>query len=189
VVDQLVERGKIEIGPNGEMMVKRCRKELERSSERMRKAAESGSKGGRPPKETSPEQEDTKPNGLSTEKLSPPPPPSSLEDTRVTAGVIPFPSPEERQAEPRQPEELGNEFAVWYAACPLKKAPARARKAYRAALKRPGVSHALLLARIRDYAAEVAGTDPRYIAHPATWLNDERYLDQRPQAPKRKFQV
>lgn len=67
-------------------------------------------------------------------------------------------------------------FAEWWEAVPLKKAKGAAQRAYRTALKL--ASPAELLAGIRRYAAEVAGREQRYIAHPASWLNAQRWLDE-----------
>lgn len=72
---ELISRGKIERSPSGELMVKRCRKELESASERMRRSAEAGSKGGRPAARIEENQRVKKPEAFSAEK--PPSSPSS----------------------------------------------------------------------------------------------------------------
>lgn len=66
-------------------------------------------------------------------------------------------------------------FAEWYAAYPRKVARGAAAKAYRTALKKTDA--ATLLAGVQRYARECAGKDPRYVAHPATWLSSERWAD------------
>lgn len=68
------------------------------------------------------------------------------------------------------------EFAEWWRHVPRKVGRGNAERAYRAAQKHatPGD----LLAGIQRFAEQVRGTDPQYIAHPATWLNGKRWLDE-----------
>jgi hypothetical protein len=73
----LVSRGKVERQDDGDLMVRRCRDEIELASNRIRTAAENGSKGGRPVKTITQDQPDRKPEALSAEKLSPSPSPST----------------------------------------------------------------------------------------------------------------
>jgi hypothetical protein len=81
LLENLIRRGKIERSSDGELMVKRCRKELESAANRMRTASENGSKGGRPRKTFAEDQGDVEPEALSAEKLSSPSsPPSSPEE-------------------------------------------------------------------------------------------------------------
>jgi len=76
-------------------------------------------------------------------------------------------------------------FDEWYAAYPRKVAPAEARKAYKAALKR-GATPEQLLAAVKAFPfppkPKVRGVDD-FRPHPASWLNRERYLDQQDAAP------
>lgn len=74
-------------------------------------------------------------------------------------------------------QAVEREFPVWYANYPRRKAPEAAKKAYRAARKR-GVSAEILLQQAKRFAFLKADTDPKYIAHPATWLNEARYFDE-----------
>ncbi len=67
-------------------------------------------------------------------------------------------------------------FDEWYSLYPLHKARLRAEKAFLAALAR--ASPAELLAGAARYRDECAGKEPRYIAHPASWLNDGRWKDE-----------
>lgn len=67
------------------------------------------------------------------------------------------------------------EFERWYAGYPRKIGRGQALKAFKAARKKADLA-ALMAGRDR-YAAEVAGKDQGFIAHPATWLNGERWLD------------
>lgn len=66
-------------------------------------------------------------------------------------------------------------FAGWWETVPKKVAKGAALRAYRAALKNATPDE--LLAGIRRYAAEVAGRDPQFTKHPATWLNGRCWLD------------
>lgn len=84
-------------------------------------------------------------------------------------------SPETEERERRE-EKLDEEFDLWWAHAPRKTARGQAKKAYVAA-RRKADQHVLLLG-IQKHAAEVRGTDPKFIPHPATWLNGERWLDE-----------
>lgn len=67
-------------------------------------------------------------------------------------------------------------FAEFYAAFPRHAAKAAALKAYLKA--RTKTDAGSLLAGARRYAAERANEDPKFTAHPATWLNAERWKDE-----------
>lgn len=83
-----------------------------------------------------------------------------------------------RQAADEEPEG----FAEWYAAYPRHEARAKAVSAYRAALRKRGVTGELLLDGAHRYArlVQAEGRDRSKIAHPATWLNGERWADEMP---------
>lgn len=68
------------------------------------------------------------------------------------------------------------DFDEWWRHAPRKVGRGNAERAYRAALKH--ATPADLLAGIQRFAGQVRGTDPQYIAHPATWLNGKRWLDE-----------
>ena len=68
-----------------------------------------------------------------------------------------------------------NGFEDWWSLVPRKVAKGDARIAFKAALKRADLQ--TLRAGIMRYAAEIADSDPHYIAHPATWLRADRWLD------------
>jgi len=77
-------------------------------------------------------------------------------------------------------------FDLWWSLVPIKKAKGKARKAFRAALKRTDLQ--TLTDGIKRYAAEVAGHDPHFIKHPATWLNGDCWDDEAsPPRPTDKF--
>jgi hypothetical protein len=80
---------------------------------------------------------------------------------------------------PEDQEEAA--FQRFYQACPRRVAPGRARKAFRAALKKTDAD--TIQAGIEAYAISVEGVEPTFIAHPASWLTGERWQDeaQRPQ--------
>jgi uncharacterized protein YdaU (DUF1376 family) len=184
VIAALVSQGKIDVSPSGEMMVRRCRKELERAATRIQQAAENGARGGRPAAQTEQNQPDGKPEAISSEKLSPPSPPSpSVREERLSrdsAGVIPL-FPSEASAKLSKPKEAElPTFPEWYAAFPLHVAREAAAKAYRKMVTQGKATPPELLAGAQRYAVEcaAAGTERRYTAHPAKWLNDGRWNDE-----------
>jgi hypothetical protein len=63
-----------------------------------------------------------------------------------------------------------------FAAYPRKAAKPEALKAINRAIA-SGISPHMLLEKTQAYAAVVAHDDPRYIPHPATWFNQQRYND------------
>lgn len=76
-------------------------------------------------------------------------------------------------------------FDEWYAAYPRREARGGAAKAYRVALRKTDAP--TLLAAARTYAEAQRGTARQYVALPATWLNNERWLDETPAAPAVTF--
>ena len=68
-------------------------------------------------------------------------------------------------------------FAAFWDAYPRKTAKGAARKAWASMLKKRGHADGILEA-VSNYAARTKGSDEKFIAHPATWLNQERWLDQ-----------
>lgn len=67
-------------------------------------------------------------------------------------------------------------FAEFYAAYPNHVARGAAEKAYRAASKK--IDHQTLMEAVRRFAEQCKGKEKRFIAHPATWLNAERWADE-----------
>lgn len=69
-------------------------------------------------------------------------------------------------------------FDHWYAHYPRKVARGAAEKAFAKALKQASLEQ--LIAGAQRYAAAMAsqGTAKVYIAHPASWLNQKRWLDE-----------
>lgn len=79
-------------------------------------------------------------------------------------------------------------FAAFYSRYPRKVSKGNARKAFAAAVKR-GVKPEMLIAAAeahRDYWRR-ARTETRFIPHPATWLNSERYDDELAPAEPRTY--
>lgn len=89
---------------------------------------------------------------------------------------------QQRMAEKQR--ELDAEFERWWLAYPLRVAKGKARKLYLKA--RSNVEAETLEAAAKRYANAVAGKDPEFIAHPTTWLNAERWLDEAPPSPARE---
>jgi len=68
------------------------------------------------------------------------------------------------------------DFETWWKEYPRKISKGSARKAYQAALMK--TSPAELLKKVKLYAVSRKGEDPTFTAHPATWLNGERWADE-----------
>lgn len=79
-------------------------------------------------------------------------------------------------------EKITDEFEICYGAYPLHKGRGAALRAYKTA--RGKVELDALLSAIKKFASKCAGMDPKFIPHPATWLNQERWLDDDLQPPK-----
>lgn len=77
--------------------------------------------------------------------------------------------------------EADAEFEHWWLAYPRRVGKGKARKSYRTA--RANTDAETLLAATKRYADSVASKDPEFIAHPATWLNGERWLDEPARKP------
>ena len=68
------------------------------------------------------------------------------------------------------------QFEDFWSICPRKTAKGSARKAWLKAIKT--ASPETIIDGIKAYAKSAQGTEPQYIAHPATWLNGERWSDE-----------
>lgn len=87
--------------------------------------------------------------------------------------------PEDSSLRSESPGHAGSDppgFAEFYSAFPLKKARRKAAMAYAAALKR-APAPTLLQGALR-YAQERAHEDQNFTKHPATWLNQDCWLDE-----------
>jgi hypothetical protein len=84
---------------------------------------------------------------------------------------------------PQTTDRPPDEFDEFWSIYPRHKCKKAARIAYGRARKHYGQDE--ILTGAMRYAEECCGTDPKYIAHPATWLNGERWTDE-PDAPVAK---
>lgn len=84
----------------------------------------------------------------------------------------------EDKSSPR-PASQDDEFAQWYAAYPRKIDKGHARTAFKAARKKASLE--TLVAAAKQFAVHSRGTDQKFLAYPATWLNGERWEDEAPQ--------
>ena len=93
-------------------------------------------------------------------------------------GNIDSPSSKDHQVlfSAHQSFATADDFESWWRLTPRKVGKGQARRAFITALRQAG-SHEILCAGIARYAAAVVGVEPRYIAHPVTWLRGERWLD------------
>ena len=73
-------------------------------------------------------------------------------------------------------KEIEEGFQAWYEKYPRHVSKPHALKAFKAALKKTDV--ATLVVAAEKYAESVRAKDQEFIAHPATWLNGERWLDE-----------
>lgn len=87
---------------------------------------------------------------------------------------MPDPMPRERERK-RENTAPPAAFSEWWQAYPKKVAKGNAVKAYKTAIKK--IDHAALVAATVAYAGSVEGADPKFIPHPASWLNGERWDD------------
>jgi hypothetical protein len=71
---------------------------------------------------------------------------------------------------------LDASFEAFYQAYPKRRARGKAEQAYTKALLLAKPEE--LLAGAKRYAAEVRGKELQFVAHPASWLNQKRWLDE-----------
>lgn len=84
---------------------------------------------------------------------------------------------------PIQPS-IETSFDLFWKAYPKRTAKGAALKAYEKAVKK-ATPEAILAGAVK-YATDPS-RDPKFTAHPATWLNGERWLDETPEAVKPAF--
>jgi len=85
-------------------------------------------------------------------------------------------SPNAKKPEARSQNIDIHQFDEFWTICPRKVGKGQARKAYTSALKK--TTHAEIMAGMRQYAEFAKDKDIEFIAHPATWLNGERWADE-----------
>jgi uncharacterized protein YdaU (DUF1376 family) len=90
-------------------------------------------------------------------------------------GPIPSPSqlPRKEDSSLRSLGDCASDFDLWWSAYPRKVGKGHAAKAYAAALRKAPA--AKLLSALQGYQFD---SREKYIPHPATWLNGERWLDE-----------
>lgn len=76
-------------------------------------------------------------------------------------------------------DQLKTEFLEFYTIFPRHEGKKHAEKAYNTARK-AGTSHETIIAGTRKYGAFVAGKNPKFTKHPATWLNGGCWSDDYP---------
>ena len=69
-------------------------------------------------------------------------------------------------------------FEQFYRAFPRRVARGAAERAYARVIADGMATHEELVAGAENYARLRTGEDPRYTCHPATWLNQKRWLDE-----------
>lgn len=72
--------------------------------------------------------------------------------------------------------EFEIQFQAFYTKYPRRIAPAAARRAFKAALKKTTVE--VIMSALDRYIALTDGTEQRFVPYPATWLNQDRWADE-----------
>ena len=86
-------------------------------------------------------------------------------------------TPPETETETEKKECSSNDiFEKWWKEVPKKVGKGGARRAFNTALKKTSFEN--LLTKIQEYSAACADKKSEFIAHPDTWLNKERWLDE-----------
>lgn len=80
------------------------------------------------------------------------------------------------KGKPRLPSGLRSAFEEFWAAYPRRTARAEAERKFAIAAR--DTEPALIVAAAKRYAAAVANSEPRFIAHPSTWLHQGRWDDE-----------
>lgn len=88
-------------------------------------------------------------------------------------------SPSVESQSPESESEGHGDFDEFWSLYPRKVGKGQARKAWSGALRKASAGEIIL--GVRRAAEAFCANDPRYIPHPATWLNGERWLDEIPQ--------
>lgn len=103
----------------------------------------------------------------------------SSSDDEAVPPSRPVPSPES-PSDSRSRDALPDRFSDFWAAYPKRVGRGQAIKAWKAAVKKADPD--TIIAGAESYAATVTRTETetRFIAHPSTWLNGERWADERP---------
>lgn len=97
------------------------------------------------------------------------------EDEQNEAPSPPLPSPKSPSDSPVA--SLPDRFDEFWQTYPRRIGKGQAVKAWRAALKKTDPD--TLITAAETFARSMSGKDPQYVPHAATWLNGERWLDER----------
>ena len=90
------------------------------------------------------------------------------------ADGMPNQKPETRSHKEKD-RSLESDFPDWYAAYPRHVGRGQAERAY--ATARKAADAETLISAARSFAEQSRNQDPKFIPHPATWLNGQRWLD------------
>lgn len=90
----------------------------------------------------------------------------------------PYEDPELLLKETSSPADGENAFEEWWSLYPKRVSKGAARKAYERIIKKKLATVEELKHGAMRYAANMTGHDPKFIKHPATWLNGECWLDE-----------
>ena len=102
---------------------------------------------------------------------------SASDDAKQTAAPTRTrPVPKNKPSSSAQLTDNDPDWSAFWAAYPHKVGKGAARKAWKSAIKK--ADPAEIIAGAERYRAD-RGRDPKYTAHPSTWLNGERWSDQR----------
>jgi len=187
-LNRLIETGRVSLA-QGKLEVSRALAELERAVSRMEAARERGLSGGRPSNKNN---ELEKGSGSAAQKLSPSSSPSSspskenIEKKDAPADAFAGDPAEASKSGRAKTYTEHPSFAEFYLAYPRKEDRRGASKAFDR-LMREGVPVETLMAGVKAYAAEVAGSARRFIKQPETFLNKGAWTNEYtapPQPPR-----
>jgi hypothetical protein len=90
-------------------------------------------------------------------------------------------------SEPPQPRDWPADYwTQFWSAYPRRTAPAAAKKALEKVRKKGDVPFSVILDAVKIFRHETQNTEMQFIPHPATWINDGRWADDRQAIAGRK---
>ncbi|MGL5912088.1 MAG: hypothetical protein ACRCZP_18940 [Phycicoccus sp.] len=100
--------------------------------------------------------------------------------TAIADAIAPSTAPPSRTSS--SPPSRDEAFEAFWAACPRRVGKDAARRAYAKAVRRPGITDTAVLTAMQRAATfwTRTRTEPQFVPHPATWLNQGRYEDPEP---------
>jgi uncharacterized protein YdaU (DUF1376 family) len=153
---------------DGHITQKKLQKTWEKTQEKIAKNRANGAKGGL--SKSSNNKDLVQANATNSLKRNPSIPEPEPEPIKRDTNV----SLDQKSSSPRSSQQ----FEEWWKLVPRKVGKGNARAAYARALKK--TTPEILEAQIKAYAQTRAGEDPQFTAHPTTWLNAERWMDEAP---------